>query len=346
MRSGTEHATTAGAAAPTTAPPTMVAVFQDTYGTVEVVRVGRLPLPVPAAGRVLIKVAAASLHIGDWHVMRGQPYAMRAMGFGWRAPRTRVRGMDVAGTVVATGPGPGRLSVGDEVFGTCDGSLAEYATARESTLAARPAALTVEQAAAVPTSACTALQALRAAGPVLAGRRVLVVGASGGVGLFAVQIAKSHGAEVTGMCSTAKTDLVRSVGADHVIDHTREDVTAGGRPHDVIVDLGGTRTLTRLRRALAPRGTLVLVGGEGGGRWVGGAMARSARALVLSPLVGQHLRPMFAAVSTADLQLLASLVEDGAVRPVIDQVYPLVDAPAALRRLSSGEARGKLVLIT
>jgi NADPH:quinone reductase-like Zn-dependent oxidoreductase len=344
MRLDTEGAAGAAAGGPASARPTMRAVLQDVYGSVEVLRVGEVAVPVGGPDKVLIQVAAAGLHSGDWHVMRGQPYLMRVMGFGLRAPRARVRGMDAAGTVVAVGRDAGRLRVGDEVYGTCDGALAQYATAREGALSAKPANLSFEQAAAVPTSACTALQALRAAGHVAPGQRVLVVGASGGVGLFAVQIAKTFGAEVTGVCSTAKVDLVSSVGADHVIDYSTEDVTLGGHPYDVILDLGGTRTLTRLRRILAPRGTLVLVGGEGGGRWVGGAMIRSFRALVLSPFVRQNLRMILAAPNTQDLRLLAALIEDGAVRPVIDHAYPLDQAPQAFRRLLGGEARGKLVV--
>jgi NADPH:quinone reductase-like Zn-dependent oxidoreductase len=292
----------------------------------------------------LIRLAAAGVHIGDWHLMTGQPYLMRVMGFGLRAPKARVRGMDAAGTVVAAGSEVLRPAVGDAVYGTCDGAFAEYATARGGTLAAKPATLSFEQAAAVPTSACTALQALRAAGPITRGQRVLVIGASGGVGLFAVQIAKSFGAEVTGVCSTAKIDLVRSVGADHVVDYTGEDVTDSAHQYDVVLDLGGTRTLTQLRRVLTPRGALVLVGGEGGGHWVGGAMVRSLHALVLSPFVRQHLRMILATTTTRDLEVLARLIEDGAVTPVIDQTYPLGETPDALRRLSGGEARGKLVI--
>jgi NADPH:quinone reductase-like Zn-dependent oxidoreductase len=344
MRLDIKRAAGAGAVSPVPARSTMRAVLQDVYGSVEVLRVGELAVPVVGADDVLIQVAASSLHIGDWHVMRGQPYLMRAMGFGLRAPRSRVRGMDAAGTVVAVGPDAGRLRVGDEVYGTCDGALAEYATAREKTLAPKPARLSFEQAAAVPTSACTALQALRAAGPLTPGQRVLIMGASGGVGLFAVQVAKSFGAEVTGVCSTAKVDLVRALGADHVVDYTQEDPTAGGLRYDVILDLGGTRTLTRLRSILAPRGTLVLVGGEGGGRWVGGAMTRSFRALVLSPFVRQNLRMIVATTTTQDLELLTGLIEDGAVTPLVDRAYPLSQAPDALRRLVGGEARGKLVV--
>jgi NADPH:quinone reductase-like Zn-dependent oxidoreductase len=344
MRRDREHTAEAGTVSTASARPTMRAVLQDVYGSVEVLRLGELAVPAVGADEVLIRVAAAGVHIGDWHVMSGQPYLMRVMGFGLHAPKARVRGMDAAGTVVAVGPDAGRLRVGDEVYGTCNGAFAEYATAREATLAAKPAMLSFAQAAAVPTSACTALQALRAAGRITPGQRVLVVGASGGVGLFAVQIAKSFGAEVTGVCSPAKVDLVRSVGADHLVDYTREDVTRGPHQYDVILDLGGTRTLTQLRRVLTPRGTLVLVGGEGGGRWVGGALVRALRALVLSPFVRQNLRMILATTITGDLELLARLIEDGVVTPVIDRSYPLSQVPDALRHLSGGEARGKVVV--
>ena len=229
-----------------------------------------------------MRVRAAGVHIGDWHVMTGQPYLMRIMGFGFRGPKARVRGMDVAGTVEAVGANVTRFHPGDDVFGVCDGAFADYATARVETLAVKPASLTFEQAAALPTSGCTALQALRDTGEIAAGERVLIIGASGGVGLFAVQIAKALGAEVTGVCSTAKMDLVRSVGADHVIDYTAEEVTDSGQRYDLVLDTGGDRTLAALRRCLAPHGRLVLVGGEGGGRIIGAAMARSMRALVLS----------------------------------------------------------------
>jgi NADPH:quinone reductase-like Zn-dependent oxidoreductase len=344
MRVDRVHADPSAAADRAASPLTMQAVVQDLYGPVDVLRLDVLPVPPVRAHDVLMRVAAASLHIGDWHVMSGRPYLMRVAGFGLRAPKLRVRGMDAAGTVVAVGSEVRGLGVGDEVYGTCDGALAEYATARTATLAAKPARLSFEQAAAVPTSACTALQALRAAGQIEPGQRVLVVGASGGVGLFAVQIAKTFGAEVTGVCSTAKTDLVRSVGADHTVDYSREDITHGAHEYDVILDLGGTRTLTQLRRVLPRRGTLVLVGGEGGGRWVGAAMVRSLRALALSPLVRQKLRMVLATTTTEDLRLLAQLFEDGQVTPVLDRAYPLGQAPDALRRLIGGEARGKLVV--
>jgi NADPH:quinone reductase-like Zn-dependent oxidoreductase len=321
----------------------MKAVVQDSYGSADALRIETVAVPEVGADGVLIQVRAASVHIGDWHLMMGQPYLMRVMGFGLRAPKARVRGTDVAGTVEAIGENVKVFQVGDEVFGSCDGAFAEHATARVSTLAAKPRNLTHDQAAAVPTSACTALKALRIGG-VAAGQQVLVVGASGGVGLFAVQIAKSFGAEVTGVCSTTKVDLVRSVGADHVIDYTVEDVSTNGKRYDLILDMGGDRTLSQLRRSLTPRGTLVLVGGEGGGRWVGGAMTRSLRALVMSPFVRQNLRMMFATVNRDDLIVLSELVDAGKVLPLIDRTYRLDQAADAIRDLQAGQVRGKLVI--
>jgi NADPH:quinone reductase-like Zn-dependent oxidoreductase len=326
-----------------TAESTMQAVVQDTYGSADVLRLAQVPRPETTDDEVLVRVRAASVHIGDLHVMTGQPYLMRVMGFGLRAPKARVRGMDVAGTVQAVGKNVTRFHPGDDVFGTCDGAFAEHASARVDTLAPKPFNLTFEQAAAIPTSACTALQALRAGG-IASGQQVLIIGASGGVGIFAVQIAKALGAEVTGVCSTAKTDLVGSIGADHVIDYTQEDFTRSGQRYDLILDTGGNRSLSQLRRALTPVGTLVLVGGEGGGRWIGGAMGRSMRALMLSPFVSQQLRMIIAKATSDDLEFLTQLIEAGKVTPVIDKTYPLDETPDAIRHLAAGSARGKLVI--
>jgi NADPH:quinone reductase-like Zn-dependent oxidoreductase len=258
--------------------------------------------------------------------MTGLPYPVRLAGYGIRAPKTRVRGREVAGRVEATGPAVTALHVGDEVFGIADGSLAQYASARPGKLAPKPANLTFAQAAAVPVSALTALQAVRDRGRVQAGQKVLVIGASGGVGTFAVQIAKAAGAEVTGVSSTAKLDLVRSLGADHVIDYTRDDITASGHRYDVILDPGGHRPLSQLRRALTPRGTLVIVGSENGGRWLGGS-DRQLRALMLSPFTSQTLTTLICSENAQDLQALTELIESGQVRPVIDRTYPLSQAP-------------------
>jgi NADPH:quinone reductase-like Zn-dependent oxidoreductase len=231
--------------------------------------------------------------------------------------------------------------VGDEVFGIADGAFAEYARAREDQLAPKPTNLTFQQAAAVPTSASVALRALRDVGGIQPGQKVLVIGASGGVGLFAVQLAKEFGADVTGVCSTAKVDLVRAVGADRVVDYTREDFLCGVQPYDLILDMAGTRSPTELRRALTPGGTLVLVGGEGGDRWTGG-MGRSIGALVVSPFVSQRLRMLVATANGEDLRVLCGLVEAGKVTPVIDRTYPLSEIPDAVRHLKQGHAQGKI----
>lgn len=322
---------------------TMKAIVQDRYGSPDVLEVREVQKPRMGQDDVLLRVRAAGVHIGDWHVMAGRPYLMRIMGFGFRAPKARVRGMDVAGVVEAVGTNVARFQAGDEVFGTCDGSFAERACARQDKLAPKPATLAFEQAATVPTSACTALQALRDTGRIKPGQKVLIVGASGGVGLFAVQIAKSLGAEVVGVCSTNKVDLVRSIGADHVIDYTREDFTRSGLRYDLILDMGGNRPVSQLRRALTRRGTLVLVGGEGGDRWTG-SVGRSIRALLASPFVSQRLRMVSSTTNTQDLRFLKELIEAGTVTPVIDRTYPLKEVPDAIRYQHGGHARGKVVI--
>jgi NADPH:quinone reductase-like Zn-dependent oxidoreductase len=320
---------------------TMRAIVQDRYGSADVLQLQDIDKPEVGLDNVLLRVHAAGVHVGDWHLMSGEPYLMRIIGFGLRGPKARVRGMDVAGIVEAVGQNVTRFHAGDEVFGTCDGSFAEYASARQDMLALKPANLTFEQAAALPTSAFTALQALRTGG-IQPGQKVLIVGASGGVGLFAVQIAKSFGAEVTGVCSTAKRELVRSVGADHVVDYTKEDFTRSGQRYDLILDMGGNRSLSQLRRALTPRGTLVPVGGEGGDRWIG--VGRSLQALVVSPFVSHSLRPVSAKPNQADLQILKELVDAGKLTPVIDRTYSLSEVRDAIRYLHEGRARGKLVI--
>jgi NADPH:quinone reductase-like Zn-dependent oxidoreductase len=318
------------------------AIVQDRYGSADVLQLQEVAEPAIGDDEVLLRVRAASVHVGDWHVMTGQPYLMRVLGFGLRGPKARVRGMDAAGTVEAVGKNVTRFRPGDEVFGTCGGAFAEQAVAREATLAPKPANLTFEQAAAVPTSACVALRALRVGG-IAPGQRVLVIGASGGVGLFAVQIAKALGAEVTAVASAGKAELVRSVGADSVLDYARDEYAGRGDRYDLILDMAGTRSLSQLRRALTPRGTLVPVGGETGGRWIGG-VGRSLRALALSPFVSQTLRPIVALANAADLRFLAELIEAGKLRPVVDRTYPLGGVPDAIRRLHGGAARGKLVI--
>ena len=275
--------------------------------------------------------------------MTGLPYMIR-LGYGLRKPKVPVRGRDVAGRVEAVGANVTRFQPGDEVFGICEGSFAEYASARPDKLVSKPANVTFEQAAAVPISGLTALQALRDKGEVQPGQQVLIVGAAGGVGSFAVQIAKSYGAHVTGVCSPTKVDLVRSIGADDVIDYTRQDFTDGARHFDVIVDTAGNRSLSRLRRALTPKGILVIVGGEGGGRWLGGFDRQILRAPVLSAFVSQKLRALISTEGQDDLLVLKELIEAGKVTPVIDRTYPLNQAPEAIRYLAEGHPRGKVVV--
>jgi len=321
----------------------MQAIVQDTYGSPDVLELRDIDKPETGDDDVLVRVHAAGVDPGVWHIMTGLPYLIRIMGYGLRAPKTRVCGWDVAGRVEAVGKNVTQFQEGDEVFGACHGSFAEYGCASEDKFAPKPANLTFVQAAAVPTSAFTALQGLRDKGEVDSGQSVLIIGASGGVGTFAVQLAKAFGANVTGVCSTTKVDMVRSIGADEVIDYTRDDFAQTDQRYDVILDTAGNRSLSHLRRALTPRGTLVIVGGEEGGRWLGGT-GRLLRALVLSPFVRQRLRSFVARVSKEDLQYLTELIETGKVTPVIDRTYPLSEAPEAIRYLEEGHARGKIVL--
>jgi len=323
---------------------TMKAIIQDEYGEAEdVLRLEEIDRPEVGDGEVLLRVHAAGVDRGVWHLMAGLPYPVRLAGYGVRAPKTRVRGREVAGRVEAVGENVTTLRVGDEVFGVGEGCFAEYACARADKLSPKPHNLTVEQAAACSVSALTALQGVRDRGQVKPGQKVLVIGASGGVGTFAVQIAKAFGAEVTGVCSTAKVDMVRSIGADHVIDYTWGDMSGGGQRYDVILDIGGNRSLTHLRRVLTPRGTLVIVGAETGGRWLGGT-DRQLRALMLSPFVGQKLGSFISSENAADLIVLTELIESGKVTPVIDRTYPLNETPAAIQYLVEGHARGKVVI--
>lgn len=320
----------------------MKAIVQDRYGSADVLRLRDIDRPELGNDDVLVRVLAAGVDPGVWHLMTGLPYLVR-LGFGLRAPKTPVRGMDVAGRVEEVGENVTQFEVGDEVFGTCNGSFAEYARATEDKLALKPANLSFEQAAAVPVSACTALHALRDSGEVRAGQKVLIVGASGGVGTFAVQLAKAFGAQVTGVCSTTKLELVRSIGADQVIDYTRDDFSQMGERYDLILDIAGNRSLSLLRSALTPEGTLVIVGGEGGGPWLGGT-DRQIRALILSPFVRHNLRNFISVENKGDLLVLKELIESGKVTPVIDRTYPLREAPDAIRYLEDGHARGKVVI--
>jgi NADPH:quinone reductase-like Zn-dependent oxidoreductase len=325
----------------------MKAIARDRYGDVDVLELRDIDRPAPKASEVLVRVHAAGLHRGDWHVMTGLPYLIRVVlpTLGLRRPKVPVLGMDVAGRVEAVGQDVTRFQPGDEVFGWCDGAFAEYAIAPEDQLAAMPANLGFEQAAVVPTSGFAALQGLRDEGAVHPGQQVLVIGAAGGVGSFAVQLAKAFGAQVTGVASTSQTDLVRSIGADDVVDYTREDVTDGRRHWDLILDCAGRRTLSQLRRALTPTGTLVIVGGEGGGRWLGG-FDRNLRAVALSRLVGQRLRMLSSKPGQADLQVLRELIEAGKLTPVIGRTYPLVEVPEAVRQMVGGRGGGGKIAIT
>ncbi|MER5779239.1 NAD(P)-dependent alcohol dehydrogenase [Streptomyces sp. NPDC002039] len=322
----------------------MKAIAQDAYGSSEVLELRDVETPTPGGGEVLIAVRAAALDAGVWHLMTGRPHLLRLMGYGLRRPKVPVRGREVAGRIEAVGEGVTGFRVGDEVFGVCEGSFAEYATARQDKIAPVPAGIPPEHAAALPVSGLTALQALRDAGRVRPGQRVLVIGAAGGVGTYAVQLAKAYGAHVTGVCSTSKTELVRSLGADEVVDYTREEFADGVRSYDLILDTAGNRTLSHLRRALTPRGTLVLVGGEGGGRWIG-TMARVLRAALLNPFVRHSLKPFMAAERRADLEVLGRHVEAGELTPAIHGVRPLAEAPAAIDAMHRGEARGKTLIV-
>ncbi len=320
----------------------MKAILQERYGSPDVLELRDIDQPVVGDGDVLVRVHAAGVDPGVWHLMTGLPYLVR-LALGFRAPRSRVRGMAVSGRVEAVGKKVTRFRPGDDVFGSCDGSFAEYACAREDKLAPKPANLTFEQAAAVPISAVTALQGLRDKGRVQPGQKVLVIGAGRGVGTFAVQLAKAFGTEVTGVCSTAKQDLVRSIGADDVIDYTRDDFADRARHYDLILDTAGQRSLSSLRRALTRRGTLVIVGGEGGGRWFGG-LGRQLGALVLSPFVRQRLLGLISIERSEDLQTLRELIEAGKVTPVIDRTFPLSESADAIRYLEKGHACGKVVV--
>jgi NADPH:quinone reductase-like Zn-dependent oxidoreductase len=322
---------------------TMKAIVQDSYGPSEVLELRDIDKPLAGSDEVLVRVHAAGVDQGVWHLMAGLPYLVRLAGFGLRAPKTPVRGYDVAGRVEAVGENVTRFQPGDDVFGTCRGSFAEYASARADRLAIKPATISFEQAAAVPISGYTALQAVRDQAKVRAGQRVLIIGAGGGVGTFAVQLAKAFGAEVTGVCSTTKTELVRSIGADHVIDYTREDFADGPTRYDVILDTAGNSSLSRLRRVLAPEGTLVIVGGEGGGKWFGG-IDRQLRATLLSLFVRQKLGTFISTEREADLEALRELLEAGTVKPVVDRTFPLSEVPAAIRYLRDGHAGGKVVV--
>jgi NADPH:quinone reductase-like Zn-dependent oxidoreductase len=324
----------------------MRSIVQERYGPApeQVLRLGEVDRPSIDRGEVLVRVRAASVDRGTWHIMAGLPYPIRLAGFGVRRPKYANPGRCLAGTVEAIGADVTGVTPGDEVYGTCNSSYAEFARVRRNMLAPKPARLSFEQAAAVPISGVTALQAVRDHGKVRPGQKVLILGASGGVGTFAVQIAKAYGGEVTAVCRTSKLDLVRGLGADRVVDYTREDVADGRQRYDVILDIGGNRGLAHLRRALTPTGRLVITGGETDGRWLGGT-DRQLRATLLSPLLRQKLGTFVASENADDLNALTTLIESGRVSPTIDRSYPLDEVPAAIRRMLDGQARGKLVVV-
>ena len=321
---------------------TMKAVIQDRYGTSEVLRVGDVPIPEPGDHEVLIKVHAAGLDRGTEHLMTGKPYAMRP-ATGLRRPKNPISGRDVAGTVVEVGSAVTRFAPGDEVYGVAPGSFAEYAVGPENKLAHKPATLTFAQAAVVPISAGTALQALRDVGRAQQGQKVLVIGASGGVGSYAVQLAKVLGAQVTGVASAAKADFVRRLGADHVLDYNRDDFADGSAHYDLILDIGGGASLTRLRRALTPRGTVVFVGSENTGSITG--MGRQLRGAVVSLFVPQRLALLMAKERASDLEQHSKHIEAGRLVPALADSYPIERTKEAMQLLEAGKVRGKVVII-
>jgi NADPH:quinone reductase-like Zn-dependent oxidoreductase len=317
----------------------MQAIVQDSYGSAEVLEARDIDKPEIADDEVLVRVHAASIHVGDWIVMTGSPFVMR-LATGLTKPKNPVPGTDVAGTVEAVGKDVAELRPGDEVFGWCAGAFAEYACARENQLIKKPANLTFEQAAAIGVSASTALQLLRDDGKVQPGQKVLINGASGGVGTFAVQIAKAFGAEVTGVTSTKNAEMVRSIGADHVVDYTREDFTTGAERYDLILDNVGNHSMARIRRALTPRGTLI----SNGGGHSSGKLSRTVRTMLVSMIVRQQASPTVKTQNHDDLVALKGLAEAGKVTPVIDRTYPLAQAPEAIGHVAAGHARGTVVL--
>lgn len=321
----------------------MKAIVQDGYGSADVLAFRDVEAPRIGEDEVLVRVHAAGCGPDVWHLMTGQPYFVRLMP-GFHKWKNAARGRDAAGTVEAVGANVTRFRPGDEVMGIAEGSFAELAPARADKLVPKPARLSFEEAAAAPISGLTALQSIRDVAKVQPGQSVLVIGAGGGVGTLTVQVAKAYGARVTGVCSASKMDLVRSVGADDVIDYTREDLTDGSRRWDAIVDTAGRRPLRTLRRALTPKGTVAIVGGEGGGRWTGGFLGMMLRAPILSLITGQTFRPVVSKEKLEDLVALVELIEAGSMTPVVGKTYPLVDAAEAIRELERGHARGKIVV--
>jgi NADPH:quinone reductase-like Zn-dependent oxidoreductase len=318
----------------------MSAIVQDCYGSADVLQLRTVPRPQPRPDEVVVRVHAAGIDFGVWHLMEGMPYAVR-LATGLRRPRNPIRGLELAGTVERVGNQVTAFSPGDQVFGIGEGSFAEYTRASADKLIKKPSKLSFEEAAAVPVSATTALVGSRAA-KIEAGQSVLITGAGGGVGSYAVQIARAMGAEVTGVCSTSKVEFVRGLGATHVVDYTREEVTDGERKYDAIIDLAGRRSVSSLRRVLSPTGTLVILGGEGGGRWLG--MGRQLWSQIIGVATRQKFRSPIALVNQASLQVLTEMLEAGKIRSVVDRRYPLSEVPEAVRALSGGHSRGKSVV--
>jgi len=321
----------------------MKGIAQDRYGSADVLEFRDIEDPVVGENDVLLRVHAAGCGPDVWHIMTGLPYFAR-LALGFRRPKVAVRGWDVAGTIEAIGASVTGFAPGDGVMGVAEGSFAEFAMARPDKLVPKPGGLTFEQAAALPVSGVTALQAIRDEGRVQPGQRMLVIGAAGGVGTLAVQIAKAFGAHVTGVCSTSKLNLVKSIGADEVIDYTHEEFADGVRRWDLIIDTAGRRSLSHLRRALTPHGTLVIVGGDGGGPVTGGFLRGALRAPLVSMFVSQRLRGLNSKTNQVDLQTMRELVEAGKVTPVIDRTYPLIEAPDAIRYFERGHPGGKVVI--
>ena len=328
----------------TTKQATMRAIVQREYGSAETLELTDAPVPHINADEVLVEVHAAGVDRGVWHLMTGMPYLIRLMGYGFARPKTSIPGFDMSGRVVAVGSDVTRFEPGDEVFGIAKGAFAQYAAAKESKLVHKPASLSHPEAGVAAISGITALQGLADVAKVQPDQRVLVIGASGGVGTYAVQIAKALGAHVTGVASGSKLDAVRSLGADHVIDYATSDYLDGSDRYDVILDIGGLNPLRRLRRALNHDGTLVIVGGEGGGRFTGG-IGRQVRAVLMSPFVAQRLTMFISSESRTNIERLAEFMTDGRVRPAVGRRYSLEDAPAAVADLEAGRASGKSVIV-
>jgi NADPH:quinone reductase-like Zn-dependent oxidoreductase len=338
------HDSACGAAAPLSADtPAMKAIVYRCYGGPEVLKLESVAKPIPADDRVLVKVQAASVNPLDWHYMQGKPYVMRP-GSGIGAPTSISMGADFAGTVEAVGKNVKRFKPGDEVFGDRDGAFAQYLSVSENgAVALKPSNMSMQQAAAVPIAGITALQALRDKGKIQPGQKILINGASGGVGTFAVQIAKSYGAEVTGVCSGRNVEMVRSIGADHVIDYTKEDFTAGSERYDLIIDNVGNRSLAEYRRVLNRNGRLVIVGGPSDNSWIG-PLAGLLKAAMTSPFVSQKMIFMLAQANKDDLDVLRDMMQTGKLTPVIDKNYKLSETAQAISYLEQGHARGKVII--